>query len=53
VGPDLWPWVAWLQTGSFRVLKLNIRPLVIAHGILMAAAFVLLMPLGLLLARHR
>jgi hypothetical protein len=42
-----------LQTGSFKVLNLDLKPLVIAHGILMAAAFVLLMPTGLLLARHR
>jgi hypothetical protein len=35
------------------VVKTNMRTLMLVHGILMAASFVLLMPTGILLARHR
>jgi hypothetical protein len=36
-----------------QVVKTNMRTLMLVHGILMAVSFVLLMPTGILLARHR
>jgi hypothetical protein len=40
-------------SGTFDTIDVNTKDLAIVHGILMTLAFILFLPTGILLARHR